>query len=119
MKHVKFKGSNLLLGAPKDWDVAKQGVHVDTIHARSMVIGNTPAIMTIWVPSADEIEMMKNGHPIVLVVLGSQFPPVSLAVADDKLKPVEPPPAANDGEVTQANGTAPEGVEPASDEKPA
>lgn len=97
MQHVKFKGSNLLLGAPEGWDAAKQGVHVDTIHARSMMIGETPAIMTVWVPTDDEIEMMKQGHPIVLVVLGSKFPPVSLAVAHDKLKPVTPPPAANDG----------------------
>ena len=100
MKAVNFVGSDITLGQPEGWDSAKQGVHVDAIRAKRMMIGNTPAIMTLWQPETqEERDMVANGHPIVLVVLGTAFPPVSVSVSPDVLVPVTE--AADDHEAIQ------------------
>lgn len=101
MDAVNFVGADLILGQPKDWDTAKQGVHIDAIRAKRITVGNTPAIMTLWLPTEEERALLADGHAVVLMVLGSQFPPVSLAVAKDKLVPAtpkagDPPPAGGD-----------------------
>lgn len=43
----------------------------------------TPAMQTAWEPTPDEVAGILAGKPIILTILGTMHPPVSLAVGDD------------------------------------
>jgi len=45
----------------------------------------TPAMQTAWEPTPAEIDAIVAGQPIILTVLGTSHPPVSLSVGDDDL----------------------------------
>ncbi|HLP70429.1 MAG TPA: hypothetical protein VK181_23225 [Rhizobium sp.] len=42
----------------------------------------TPAMETAWLPTPDEIEAINAGAPIILRILGTGHPPVSLYVGE-------------------------------------
>lgn len=44
----------------------------------------TPAMFTAWMPTAEELEAMNAGHPVILAILGRSWPPVMLDVAANK-----------------------------------
>lgn len=47
----------------------------------------TPAMITAWEPTPDEIERLRRGAPIYLTVLGSAHPPVLLQVGELPVAP--------------------------------
>jgi hypothetical protein len=70
------------LNPPKDWDQSKG--KCDTLHV--VVIpefAGQPGLASLWQPSADEVRSIIDGHPVMLIVCGTQHPPVSLVVADN------------------------------------
>lgn len=41
----------------------------------------TPAMMTAWLPTPEELEALNAGKAIILTVLGSRHPPVMMEVS--------------------------------------
>lgn len=43
---------------------------------------NTPAMQTVWQPMPDEMERIAKGAGIIVQILGTQHPPLSLSVGE-------------------------------------
>jgi len=48
------------------------------------VFGDAPAMISEWIPSAEEAAAIANGKSIFLSVLGTQHPPVLIEVGTDR-----------------------------------
>lgn len=48
---------------------------------------DTPAMQTAWEPTPAEIAAITEGKPIILTILGTAHPPVSIHVGDDDDEP--------------------------------
>ena len=72
----RVAGATRNLGAPKDWDPAKDGV------CGGLPIRDEPhspgvnRMVSAWLPTMEEIALMVAGAPIYLSVLGTPHPPV-------------------------------------------
>jgi hypothetical protein len=64
-------GANKVYTAPENWDAEKQGPCLD-LH----VIAEPYSITSIWLPTADELAQLNNGGYVMLVIAGTQMPPV-------------------------------------------
>lgn len=76
MDWVNFKGANLQLGKPRDWDDATQG-ECGTLP----VLRDDAGFVSCWRPTPDELAMLNDGGVVTLTVIGEGHPPVSLATA--------------------------------------
>lgn len=54
---------------------------------------DTPSMVTAWEPTPAELDRLKAGAPVLLRVLGSVHPPVSIEVGSmpEAAKPTPPP----------------------------
>ncbi len=87
----RVAGATRNLGAPRDWDPAKDGI------CGGLPIRDEPhspgvnRMVSAWLPTPEEIALIVAGAPIYLGVLGIDHPPVSLSVgnppADDAAQP--------------------------------
>lgn len=81
----RIPGATRYLGAPVGWEPEKDG-HCAHLAVRDMPVnggpGNpgVPAMHSVWEPTPDELERLKAGAPVYLIVIGSAHPPVSLSV---------------------------------------
>jgi hypothetical protein len=76
----RIPGATRYLGAPVGWKPDEQG---DCAHLaiRDMPInGDVPSMHSVWEPTPDELERLKAGAQIYLIIVGSSHPPVSLSV---------------------------------------
>jgi hypothetical protein len=79
MKPIQTDRTNVLLGAPKDWDAARDGeyiglpVHLDV---------ENRLFHSFWQPSEQDIADILAGMPVRLTVFGGSHPPVAIAVTD-------------------------------------
>lgn len=59
------------------------GLPIRDVHINCAVNGpNTPAMITAWFPSPEELAALNSGAPIHLTILGEGHPPVMLDVGD-------------------------------------
>lgn len=73
MQPVNFEGATHVLGAPKDWN--------DAVECEPLIVRLAEGISTsVWKPSPEDIEMLRQGAMIVLHVWGGQ-PPVQVSAA--------------------------------------
>lgn len=79
MNPVKPEGSNLELGAPAGWDVARNGECRTLCALRTHDGAGNVIIQTCWEPTPEELAAISAGAPIVLSVWGAH-PPVSVDV---------------------------------------
>ncbi|MCR4340138.1 MAG: hypothetical protein NUW01_09680 [Gemmatimonadaceae bacterium] len=84
----RISGFTRFLGAPRDWDEAKDG-HCGGLAIRDEKTTAGLGMTSAWFPTPEEIERIKAGAPIYLTVLGQVHPPVCMAVGS--------PPDAQDG----------------------
>jgi hypothetical protein len=78
----RITGATHNLGAPKDWDPAKDGT-CDALPIRAEPHGEDLLRMySAWMPTPEEIALIAAGAPIHLMVLGSFHPPVMLTVGN-------------------------------------
>lgn len=67
--------NNAVLGAPA-------GMPIDECNAlpitRIQYSDGTPAVASYWRPTAAELALLSQGHPVRLVVLGRTHPPLML-----------------------------------------
>ncbi len=72
--------NNDVLGAPP-------GVPIDECNAlpitRIQYSDGTPAVASYWRPTATELALLSQGHPVRLVVLGRTHPPLMIGVDGD------------------------------------
>lgn len=70
-----IKGANRYLGAPDNWDPAKDGT-CETLPIRD----DGKLLESAWVPTADELAALNRGAPVILTIWGRSHPVVSVNV---------------------------------------
>lgn len=80
MQALKFEGANKLYGEPKNWDPERDGECYSLPVKQVEVAGGYSLMISVWKPTAEELQQLIAGHSVVLTCVGSQ-PPVSLDVA--------------------------------------
>lgn len=75
MNPVYIVGANTTLGAPKDWDSARNG----ECSALAVRVANG-AMESAWLPTPEERAAIALGQPVILTIWGNIHPPVSVNV---------------------------------------
>ena len=76
MNFIQHPSNNGVLGAPP-------GMTIDQCRALPVThteLGGTPAIASFWQPSDEELAMLNQGKPVVIMALGDLHPPVAVGV---------------------------------------
>lgn len=80
MQRSQHQSNNAVLGAP-------QGMSIDECNAlpitRIQYGDGTPAVASYWTPTSDERDLIAQGAPVRLIVLGATHPPLLLGVDGD------------------------------------
>lgn len=82
---ARIEQATRFLGAPADWDEARDG-HCGTLPVADAADETGPFMVSMWEPLPDELERLKAGAMVVLTVRGRCHPPVGIQVgilADD------------------------------------
>lgn len=80
MRPVHFEQSNITFEKPTTMDDSE----CLAISAYVGVDANgNPHINTVWMPSKEDLEAINSGRPIVVCVLGTALPPLSLFTYDE------------------------------------
>lgn len=66
------------VGKPIDWDDSKG--ECDSLPVIDTEWNGLPAMVSMWHPTEDDIEAIKEGSPIFLWVLGSTHPVIAMSV---------------------------------------
>lgn len=80
MNPVKMADTNLLLGAPVDWDENKNGECVALPVKAHRDEHQNPIFQSAWEPSEEEKAIIAAGGRIILTVWGQMHPPVGLHI---------------------------------------
>lgn len=80
MNKTQHPSNNAVLGAPAGMSIDECGALAIT---RIQYEDGTPAVASYWQPTTFEIELIKKGQPIRLVVLGTTHAPLMLGVDGD------------------------------------
>lgn len=80
MKKTQHPTNNAVLGAP-------QGMSIDECEAlpitRIKYADGVNAVASFWTPTPAELQLLNNGKPVRLIVLGNTHPPLSMGVDGD------------------------------------
>lgn len=80
MNFIQHKSNNAVLGAPA-------GASIDECRAlpitRVVFAGGDQACVSFWRPNAAELQLLSNGQPLRLCVMGATHPPLSVGVDGD------------------------------------
>jgi hypothetical protein len=76
---ARIRGFTRTLGAPWNWDNAKQG-KCGSLPIRDIETTAGATMESAWHPTPEEIEALRNGAPVILSVVGHIHPPVMLSV---------------------------------------
>jgi hypothetical protein len=79
MMPTQHTSNNDVLGAPKDWD--QGAMPCGALAITRCDIDGLPCIMSFWRPSLEEINILKEGGTVALMVFGQGMPPVTLAAS--------------------------------------
>ena len=78
--HVgRIQNATRTLSAPKDWNRDENGP-CGGLPIRDEKTSAGMGMFSAWFPTPEEIERIKEGAPIYLIVLGSTHPPVDMRV---------------------------------------
>lgn len=78
MNKIQHPSNNDVLGAPDGWD--QSALTCNALPITRTLIEGLPAVASFWAPTPEEIEAIKAGRPVLLIVMGSTMPPVMVAV---------------------------------------
>ena len=84
MNPGKINSSNRALGAPANWDPARDGPCGSLPIRDGSEPSGLPSMTSVWEPSEDEIARIVAGEPVFLRVIGYVHPPVALGVGHDE-----------------------------------
>jgi len=89
MNPVNFKQANITYGKPEGWEEDECGnlpVHKGTD-------GKHPVLVSAWMPTFADLQILSEGKPIYLTIVGTAMPPVALSTespfSDDNKTPIE------------------------------
>lgn len=85
MRSVAFAQATHTYTAPKGHD--QSDVEIHDLH----VMDDGTALTSIWVPSPEELDIIKKGGGITLSILSRQQPPVALGVVELDLSAIQEP----------------------------
>lgn len=71
-----------VLRAPKDWDKDKHGTCGGLPIRDETTESGLPVMVSVWLPSSEELAAMMAGASVTLRIIGEVHPPVSVSVAD-------------------------------------
>lgn len=77
----RIAGATRVLGAPRDWDVERDGVCIG-LPIRDELVDDSPQMTSAWLPTEEEIARIVAGAPVYLHVPGTFHPPVMISVGE-------------------------------------
>lgn len=84
MMAVDFIEANVTYGKPK-------GMTDEQCHSiramKAITDDGFPIIVTVWMPSKEDIDAINAGRPVILRIVGEIMPPVSIYTYDENLQP--------------------------------
>jgi hypothetical protein len=105
MKAIEFSQANRILKAPPVEEQHASGIKVRDMHA---FFDNTAGHwMSIWKPSAEELQILNDNGCIAAFVLGPQHPPIYIGAAAMDYRPEQEEPAEVEDEVEIIVGNHP------------
>lgn len=84
MKPGKIEGATVNLAKPVDWDDERDGKCGSLWVTLQGWPDGLAAFKSAWVPSETELLLLNAGFPVILTVIGSNHPPVSIHVSRDE-----------------------------------
>lgn len=78
MRPTQHGSNNRVLGAPKGWEQEHGTCSALAVTDRTTTQG--PSLESYWRPSSAELTALNSGALVILSVMGSNMPPVALAV---------------------------------------
>lgn len=76
---IKHPSNNVVLAAPADHDQSK--LEVTSLSVTRSYENHIPHTLSYWMPNEDEIASILAGQPVVVGVLGPNWPPMWVGVA--------------------------------------
>jgi hypothetical protein len=84
MNSLPLEDPSRRIGAPRNWDHSRDGL------CHTLEIWDRDGYMiSAWLPTATELDLLNKGHPILLSISGTVHPVVSLAVSMEPPKQIE------------------------------
>jgi hypothetical protein len=79
MKTQMMKGATRIVGY-------KQGY--EPLPVKDITVANQqgevmPCMVTAWLPTPDELQLLNAGVPVIVMILGTEHPPIKLTVGGD------------------------------------
>lgn len=78
MRFVQHPSNNRVLGAPAGWDQSQ--ATCNALCVTDVDCNGTPAVVSYWQPTAEDIAAMQAGAYVQLWVVGTTMPPVAVEV---------------------------------------
>lgn len=79
MRTIDFPGTNSTFGKPDD-------MTDEQCYALTAFVGKdlegTPFVLTAWMPNYEDLQALNAGRPLMLQIVGTSMPPVSLWTID-------------------------------------
>jgi hypothetical protein len=72
----RVSGATRFLGAPPDWDEARDGICTGLAIKDQPTGDGVNCMISAWQPTAEELERLNAGASVLLWVVGSVHPPV-------------------------------------------
>lgn len=78
MRPIQHPSNNRVLGAPKDWD--QKTNECTALAITDAIIDGLECVVSFWMPTKEELQLLNAGYPIALSVVGGTMPPVMLFI---------------------------------------
>lgn len=80
MNRTQHPSNNAVLGAPRGWD--QRTLPCNALAITRTEWGGVPTLVSFWLPTPEEVDAIKAGRPVMLLVAGEDMPPVALMVEE-------------------------------------
>jgi hypothetical protein len=87
MRIVEFVGQTNALSPPEGWDNLRDGPCGILPIRRELAAGEPPRMVSMWLPTEDELRLLNEGACVALNVVGAVHPPVALEVEKVEVLP--------------------------------
>lgn len=84
MKNVNWKEPTRTIGAPSDWDERSEEpcASLSILDQPDPRINNENVMLSLWKPSEEELELLNQGYPLMLGIVGRQHPVIQIGVVE-------------------------------------
>lgn len=78
MRPMQHPSNNCVLEAPQGWD--QKSTECSSLPVTVTEVNGLPCVFSYWTLEEKDIELIKAGGSIALVIVGRSMPPVSIGV---------------------------------------